>query len=110
MRELTLKDLRAVLGSSALNLIRRGADGSLRLSADHWRLDKVEPSRVIFRSLQRDAADAEQVLEVALSDVEQVTWDRLPKQEFRSQLRFHLRNGELWTFSGKLAEPPASPR
>jgi hypothetical protein len=105
MRDVTLDELRAVLRSCALNLIRRGADGSLRLSADRWRLDEVKADAIVFRSLRRDAADAEQVLEVDLSGVERVTWDRLPKQQARSQVRFHLANGDLWTFSGELVAP-----
>jgi hypothetical protein len=36
-----------------------------------------------------------------------VAWDRLPKQQARSQVRFHLASGDLWTFSGTLAEPAA---
>jgi hypothetical protein len=105
MRDVTLDELRAVLASSTLNLLRRGADGSLRLSADRWQLDQVEANSIVFRSLPRDQADVEHVLQVAVSDVERITWDRLPRQQARSQLRFHLANGDLWTFSGKLVEP-----
>lgn len=108
MHEIRLAELRPVLGHSILNLLRRGADGSLRLSADRWRLAEVREEAVIFRSLQAGPTDPEQVLEVRLSDVERITWDRLPKQRARSQVRFHLKSGDLWTFSGPLAEPPIS--
>jgi hypothetical protein len=36
--------------------------------------------------------------------VEKLTWDRLPKQQQRSQIRFYLNNGDLWTFSGSVDE------
>jgi hypothetical protein len=31
-----------------------------------------------------------------------ITWDQLPRQQQRSQIRFHLADGELWTFSGSV--------
>jgi len=36
--------------------------------------------------------------------IEKVTWDRLPKQQQRSQIRFYFSNGDLWTFSGSVDE------
>jgi len=36
--------------------------------------------------------------------VARVAWDRLPKQHTRSQIRFYLANGDLWTFSGSVDE------
>ena len=105
VRELSFDDLPPVLGTSPLNLIRRGADGSLRLSADRWRLAEVSQQAVIFRSLTDDTSEPEQIVEVSALDVRQLTWDRLPKQQTRSQLRLHLKNGDLWTFSGNLTEP-----
>lgn len=107
MQDVTLDNLLLVLGTSSLNLIRRGADGSLRLSVDRWRLERVSRHAVVFRALAEDVPEAQQVLEVPLAEIERITWDRLPKQRVRSQLRFHLRTGDLWTFSGELAEPPA---
>lgn len=104
MQDLSYQDLRPIAGESVLNLLRRGADGSLRLSADRWRLAEVSADVVVFRSLP-DESGEQQVLEVQLADVLRLTWDRLPKQHARSQLRFHLANGDLWTFSGTLAEP-----
>jgi hypothetical protein len=93
-----------------MNLIRRGADGSLRMSTDTWVLDQADDHRVVFRGRPKgpphegESAD-DQLLELPLADVDRVTWDRLPRQQRRSQLRFHLKSGDLLTFSGSLAEP-----
>ena len=69
-----------------------------------WRLASVEPRVVMFRSVP-PPDELEQVLEVLKDDVERLTWDRLPKQQVRSQVRFHLTSGDLMTFSGTLGEP-----
>jgi len=87
-------------GDAYFNLLRRGADGSLTLSSDHWRLDEATPE--VFRFSAREAEAPP--LEVNLGEVEQVMWDRLPKQQVRSQIRFVLSNGDLWTFSGTVDE------
>lgn len=87
-------------GDAYFNLLRRGADGSLRLSSDHWRLD--EATDELFRFSARDAEAPP--LELRLEEVEQLVWDRLPKQQVRSQIRFVLVNGDLWTFSGRVDE------
>jgi hypothetical protein len=87
-------------GDAYFNLLRRGADGSLRLSSDHWRLDEATPEVFRFAAREEDAPP----LEVHLQDVEQLVWDRLPKQQVRSQIRFVLANGDLWTFSGAVDE------
>jgi hypothetical protein len=105
VRDISPSDLYSVLGASVLNLIRRGADGSLRLSADRWRLADVGGQVVVFRSVADDQPEPEQLLEVHLAEVQRMTWDRLPKQQTRSQVRFHLVSGDLWTFSGTLADP-----
>jgi hypothetical protein len=104
VRDLTFEELRPLAGESVLNLLRRCADGSLRLSADRWQLADVSPETVVFHSVAGDAAER-QVLEVRRTEVGRVTWDRLPKQRVRSQLRFHLASGDLWTFSGALSDP-----
>lgn len=103
--ELDPKLAAQAFGSSYFNLIRRGADGSLRLSADHWRLDGV--SEETFRFAAREPAVPP--LDLAMADVEKVIWDRLPKQRVRSQLRFRLHNGDLWTFSGSVDESVLPP-
>jgi hypothetical protein len=87
-------------GDAYFNLIRRCADGSLTLSADHWRLDDVSEEAYLFSAREDDAPP----LEVRADDVERVVWDRLPKQQVRSQIRFVLYNGDLWTFSGTVDE------
>ena len=87
-------------GDAYFNLLRRGADGSLTLSTDHWRLDEANTELFRFSAREDDAPD----LEVRLEDVERMVWDRLPKQQVRSQIRFVLVNGDLWTFSGTVDE------
>jgi hypothetical protein len=85
-------------GDAYFNLLRRGADGSLRLSSDHWRLDALTDEAFRFSAREQDAPP----LEVRLADVDQLVWDRLPRQQVRSQIRFVLLNGDLWTFSGSV--------
>ena len=85
-------------GDAYFNLLRRGADGSLRLSSDHWQLQEATPE--VFRFVAREA-DAPP-LEVRLDEVQELVWDRLPKQQVRSQIRFVLQNGDVWTFSGSV--------
>jgi hypothetical protein len=87
-------------GSAYFNLLRRGADGSLRLSSDHWHLDELTEELFRFSAREPEAP----LLEVRRSEVAQVLWDRLPKQTVRSQIRFVLTNGDLWTFSGVVDE------
>jgi hypothetical protein len=55
-----------------------------------------------FRFSARE--DGAPQLEVRLEDVERLVWDRLPKQHVRSQIRFVLVSGDLWTFSGTVNE------
>jgi hypothetical protein len=87
-------------GQAYFNLLRRGADGSLILSSDHWRLDEATENTFRFTAREPEAPS----LEIPVSDVERVMWDRLPRQTVRSQIRFHLSNGDLWTFSGTVDE------
>jgi len=87
-------------GTAYFNLLRRGADGSLRLSSDHWRLEELSDGRFRFAAREPEAPP----LELRLSEVDHVEWDRLPKQTVRSQIRFALANGDLWTFSGTVDE------
>ena len=99
-RALDLPTAARLLGLGFFNLIRRGADGSLVLSADKWRLDAQTPDELRFAAQSPEAPP----LLLALADVAEVTWDRLPKQQARSQVRFRLRSGDLWTFSGSVDE------
>ena len=87
-------------GAGYFNLIRRGADGSLSLSMDHWRLDELTPDCARFSAREADAPP----LEVKTRAVARVVWDRLPRQQVRSQIRFVFDNGDLWTFSGTVDE------
>ena len=87
-------------GHAYFNLLRRGADGSLVLSRDHWRLEEATDDAFRFAARDQDAP----ALEVRLEDVERLVWDRLPKQHTRSQIRFVLVSGDLWTFSGTVDE------
>jgi hypothetical protein len=99
-RVLDPSDAARALADGYFNLIRRGADGSLKLSVDHWRLDQFEAGQLRFAAREAEAPP----LELALADVAEVVWDRLPKQQRRSQIRFRLVSGDLWTFSGTVDE------
>jgi hypothetical protein len=37
------------------------------------------------------------------ADVASIRWERLPKQRVRSQIRFRLVSGDMWTFSGSFS-------
>ncbi len=98
--DLDLAQAARAFGASYFNLIRRGADGSLVLSTDHWRLEQVTAEAFHFKAQEPDAPE----LVLPLTDVDRLAWDRLPKQQQRSQIRFYLVNGDLWTFSGNVDE------
>ena len=87
-------------GEAYFNLLRRGADGSLVLSSDHWRLEEITAETFRFAAREPEAP----ALEVRLPEVSRLVWDRLPKQTVRSQIRFFFSNGDLWTFSGNVDE------
>jgi hypothetical protein len=87
-------------GSAFFNLIRRGADGSLIMSMDHWQLDQVTAEAFHFQPREDGATP----LELKIDEIQRLTWDRLPRQQVRSQIRFYLANGDLWTFSGSVDE------
>ena len=96
-----------ILTEQSCNMIRRGGDGSLVLSADRWRLAERGPTAWTFRAEPPAPSDLAP-LTLDLADVERLAWDRLPKQQTRSQVRFFLRNGDVVTFSGALSEPTIS--
>ena len=89
-------------GSAYFNLLRRGADGSLTLSRDHWRLDAERTTTEAFCFEAADAAAADLVID--MKNVDRLVWDRLPRQQVRSQIRFHFANGDVWSFSGAVDE------
>jgi hypothetical protein len=98
--ELDFSTAARAFGDAYFNLIRRGADGSLKLSHDHWRLTEATDDAFHFAPREQDAPS----LEVRRADIARSVWDRLPKQQVRSQLRFYLTNGDVWTFSGQVDE------
>ena len=104
MREIEPDTAERSLRAVALNLIRRGADGSLVMSADRWRLDQVTPTELRFTAQPPAPSDVKPLV-LDRVRIQWITWDRLPKQRVRSQIRFHLVGGDLWTFSGHLPEP-----
>jgi hypothetical protein len=104
--EIDLARAARAFGDAYFNLIRRGADGSLKLSADHWRLEEATEAAFRFSARETDAPP----LEIRVPEIDRVVWDRLPKQTVRSQIRFYLRNGDLWTFSGNVDESAFTPR
>jgi hypothetical protein len=87
-----------------LNLIRRGADGSLVMSTDGWRLSDATNETLTLTADPPAPPDHPPTV-ITLADVERITWDRLEKQKARSQVRFHMRNGDRLTFSGRLPDP-----
>jgi len=101
-RELDPATAARAFGRGSFNLLRRGANGSLTLSADHWRLEPARSTPHTFCFAARDTAAPD--LLVDLADVERLVWDRLPKQQVRSQIRFYFRGGDVWTFSGSVDE------
>jgi hypothetical protein len=90
----------SAFGDAYFNLLRRGADGSLTLSSDHWRLEDATEDAFRFSAREANAP----ALEVRVQEIERLVWDRLPQQTVRSQIRFYLSNGDLWTFSGQVDE------
>ncbi len=99
-RDLDFPTVARAFGDGYFNLIRRGADGSLVLSADRWRLTAFTGTAFRFEAQAPEATP----LMLEGCDVEMVTWDQLPRQHVRSQLRFHMRGGDLLTFSGSVDE------
>ena len=104
MREIDLATAERSLRAGAFNLIRRGEDGSLVMSTDRWRLERSTAAELRFAA-QPPAPSEVDPLVLDRARIERVTWDRLPKQRTRSQVRFHLRGGDVWTFSGDVVEP-----
>jgi hypothetical protein len=104
MREIDLNAAARALASGGFNFLRRGADLSLRMSGARWQLTERTAEALVFRPLAPSGATLPEEMTLALAEIERITWDRLPRQQQRSQVRFHLQSGELWTFSGRLDE------
>jgi hypothetical protein len=106
MVELDAPTAAKLLESVSLNLIRRGDDGSLVLSMDHWRFAGLADDVLTFTPEPPAPPETEPLL-ILLSEVASISWDRLKKQQARSQVRIRKTNGDLLTFSGRLPDPPA---
>jgi hypothetical protein len=103
-RTLTPAEAATLLDGVRLNLIRRGADGSLVMSTDHWLLTGVDDEAFTFTA-EPPAPPETPPTVIRLADIGTITWDRLTRQQERSQVRFRMRSGDLQTFSGRLADP-----
>jgi len=103
-RPLAPAEAALLLDGVSLNLIKRGADGSLVMSTDHWRLAAVDDEAFRFVAEPPAPPDTPHTV-IWLADIERISWDRLTRQQQRSQVRFRLRGGDLHTFSGRLPEP-----
>ena len=102
-KPISLDAAAAALAHGTFNLLTRGREGSLSISADKWRCAGVEANAVRFEAVQ-PLGDSAPPRSIALDEIQAITWDRLPKQEKRSQVRFHLTSGDLLTFSGQVDE------
>ena len=104
MREIDLDTAARVLESGGYNVLRRSAELGLSMFGGRWRLVERGSDQLTFRPVTSSGATLPDEVNLALGDVARITWDRLAKQEKRSQVRFHFHSGELWTFSGTVDE------
>jgi hypothetical protein len=94
-----------ILDGIVLNMIRRGDDGSLVLSMDRWRFMSLTDDALTFTP-EPPAPPETEPLVILLAEVASISWDRLRKQQERSQVRVRKTNGDLLTFSGRMPDPP----
>jgi hypothetical protein len=92
------------LESTDFNFLRRTAELTLSMSGARWRLAERTPDALTFRAVAPSGELMPDAMTLPLVDVERITWDRLPKQQSRSQIRFQHHSGEQWTFSGHVAD------
>jgi hypothetical protein len=108
MRDIDREAAARALRSTGFNFLRRGADLTLSMSGAKWRLVDETPEALTFRPVGPSGALLpplpDDQMTLLLADVARITWDRLPRQQNRSQVRFHFHSGELWTFSARLDE------
>jgi len=104
MQDLEATAAVTLIGGHRLNLIKRGADGSLVMSTDGWHLIDATYDTITLKADPPAPPETEPMV-IVLEEVDRITWDRLAKQKARSQVRFHLKNGDLLTFSGRLPDP-----
>jgi hypothetical protein len=104
MQEIDVDAAARALEATDCNFLRRSADLQLSMSGAKWRLAERTPESLTFRAVGPDGELLPDAMTLALGDVERITWDRLPKQQSRSQVRFLLHDGEQWTFSGHVPD------
>src|SRR4051812_19623735 len=104
MQELEPTAAADLIRGHRLNLIRRGADGSLVMSTDGWQLTDATDEAITLTAAPPAPPETPPTV-IVLAEVDRITWDRLAKQQARSQVRFHLKSGNLLTFSGRLPDP-----
>jgi hypothetical protein len=104
VQEIDVDQAARALESTNFNFLRRSAELTLSMSGAKWRLAERAPETLTFRAVAPSGTLLPDAMTLSLKDVERITWDRLPRQQSRSQIRFHLRSGELWTFSGHVAD------
>jgi hypothetical protein len=104
MQDLEAAAAAALIRGHRLNLIRRGADGSLVMSTDGWHLIEATDEAITLKADPPAPPETPPTV-IVLAEVDRITWDRLAKQQARSQVRFHLKSGDLLTFSGRLPDP-----
>ena len=107
MQEISPSDAERLLNGGGLALIRRPADGGLVMSADRWRLAEHTDEELIFEAAPTPSGTADPI-RVRRREIQRLSWDRLPKQRRRSQVRILLASGEMLTFSGEIGDPPSS--
>lgn len=109
MPDLSLEAALSLLASTSFNLLKMTADGALVMSVDRWRLRERRTDAIVLAA-EPPAGRAKvppspaEPLVIALDQIVRLSWDRLPRQQSRAQVRLHLRNGDRWTFSGHLPE------
>ena len=104
MQEINVDAAARALEAADCNFLRRSADLQLSMSGAKWRLTERTPEMLTFHAVGADGELLPDTMALSLPDVERITWDRLPKQQSRSQVRFLFRDGEQWTFSGHVPD------
>ncbi len=104
MREIELDTAVRLLEQGQFNFLRRTAELALHMSGGRWRLATRTPEALTFRAVAPSGDLLPDEMVLPLASIARITWDRLPKQQHRSQVRFHFPTEELWTFSGTVDE------
>ncbi|MCC7104423.1 MAG: hypothetical protein IT307_04710 [Chloroflexi bacterium] len=104
MAELSLQAALDLLASTSFNLLKTTAEGALVMSVDHWRLSTRQSGALVMGAEPTPDGNVAEPLVVAFDDLLRITWDRLPRQRKRAQIRLYFRNGDRWTFSGHMPD------